>query len=69
MLSTPFLKGYLAMDASWNVCFVIEFDARYNILTQPLNTFLLEVQDGTVVMAMPTYLGDYGRAATTETGD
>ena len=31
----PFLKGYLAMDASWNMCFVIEYDARYNVLTQP----------------------------------
>ena len=53
----PFLKGYLAMDASWNMCFVIEYDARYNVLTQHLDTFLLEVPDRTawVVMAMPTY--------------
>ena len=38
------------------ICF-IEYDARYNVLTQPLDTFLLELQDGTawVVMAMPTY--------------
>ena len=45
------------MDASWTMHFVTEYCARYKVLTQSLDTFLLELQDGTawVAMAMPTY--------------